>query len=67
MVYSTCPLRYRYKGDRANPVNDVASNIIERARELGECGGWIVSVAAWALSVEGGVLVSTEGDPVFDA
>ena len=67
MVSSTCPLRYRHKGARVNLVPDFVRNIIKRARELGEGGGWIVSVAAWALSVEGGALVSTEGDPVFDA
>ena len=67
MVSSTCPLRYRHKGARINLVPDFASNTIKRARELGEGGGWIVGVAVRTLGVEGGALVPTQGNAVFDA
>ena len=66
-VSSTCPLRYRHNGARINLVLDFESYFIKRARELGEGGVWVVSVAAWALGVEGGALVPDQGNAIFDA
>ena len=66
-ISSMYPLRYRHNGTRVDFVPYFASNIIERARELGEGGGWIVGVAARALGVEGGALVPGQRNAIFDA